>query len=270
MFAQSSGLCLSIEGGGLSNGAIAVQSACSAATSVEVVDAGDGFHYIRFPHSGKCLTVNGNAWWDGATLDQWDCLGQPNQKWSGRFAALTFELHSSQLNPGKCVTVHENAGHDGAAVNQWQCLSRENQAWHFGPDGQWRNLCHPSYRGACLDPAAPDYDCRGSGEDGPFYVGRVTVIGPDDFGLDADHDGIGCDDDGETGPGLGNPHAGDCHESYQGGIDRDRGGCIRSGLGDYDCWPGQEDGPNYVVGPVTILGADPFGLDRDGDGLACV
>jgi hypothetical protein len=28
---------------------------------------------------------------------------------------------------------------------------------------------------------------------GPNYVGRVIVVGYDEFGLDSDHDGIGCD-----------------------------------------------------------------------------
>jgi len=53
--------------------------------------------------------------------------------------------------------------------------------------------CHPSYRGACLKPFAADYDCRGGSGNGPYYTGRVRVVGPDEFGLDADGDGIGCE-----------------------------------------------------------------------------
>ena len=54
--------------------------------------------------------------------------------------------------------------------------------------------CHPSYKGACLDPNSSDYDCAGgSGAWGPLYTGRVEVVGPDDFGLDRDGDGVGCD-----------------------------------------------------------------------------
>lgn len=55
--------------------------------------------------------------------------------------------------------------------------------------------CHLSYRGACLDANASDYDCAGGSGNGPFYTGRVEVIGPDDFGLDRDGDGVGCEDD---------------------------------------------------------------------------
>jgi hypothetical protein len=55
------------------------------------------------------------------------------------------------------------------------------------------DACHPSYEGACLDPAAYDYDCEGGSGDGPLYTGYVTVVGPDDYGLDRDGDGEGCE-----------------------------------------------------------------------------
>ncbi|MFY1635123.1 G5 domain-containing protein [Solwaraspora sp. WMMB335] len=53
--------------------------------------------------------------------------------------------------------------------------------------------CHPSYTGACV-PIASDVDCAGGSGNGPAYVqGPVTVVGPDDYGLDHDNDGIGCE-----------------------------------------------------------------------------
>jgi hypothetical protein len=51
--------------------------------------------------------------------------------------------------------------------------------------------CHPSYE-PCV-PNASDVDCLGGSADGPAYTGRVTVVGPDDFNLDPDGDGIGCE-----------------------------------------------------------------------------
>jgi hypothetical protein len=54
--------------------------------------------------------------------------------------------------------------------------------------------CDPSYPGACLDPAAVDYDCVGGSGNGPEYVtGPVRVRPPDPFGLDRDGDGWGCE-----------------------------------------------------------------------------
>jgi hypothetical protein len=45
--------------------------------------------------------------------------------------------------------------------------------------------------------------------------------------------------------------------------------CLQDGIGDYDCAGGSGNGPNYVSGPVTVIGSDPFGLDTDGDGVGC-
>lgn len=53
--------------------------------------------------------------------------------------------------------------------------------------------CHPSYTGECVPVGVSDVDCAGGSGDGPYYVGRVTVVGPDEYGLDRDNDGIGCE-----------------------------------------------------------------------------
>ncbi len=38
---------------------------------------------------------------------------------------------------------------------------------------------------------------------------------------------------------------------------------------DYDCSGGSGNGPEYVYGSVEVEGADPYDLDRDGDGIGC-
>jgi hypothetical protein len=40
-----------------------------------------------------------------------------------------------------------------------------------------------------------DADCAGGSGNGPWYVQEknIGVVGPDVFGLDADHDGLGCE-----------------------------------------------------------------------------
>jgi hypothetical protein len=38
---------------------------------------------------------------------------------------------------------------------------------------------------------------------------------------------------------------------------------------DVDCAGGSGNGPAYVAGPVHVIGTDIYGLDRDGDGVAC-
>jgi resuscitation-promoting factor RpfB len=56
------------------------------------------------------------------------------------------------------------------------------------------------------------------------------------------------------------PTTSGCHSSYS--------GCVPV-ASDVDCAGGSGDGPAYVSGPVYIQGSDPYGLDRDGDGVAC-
>lgn len=54
--------------------------------------------------------------------------------------------------------------------------------------------CHPSYAGVCLTPGIGDYDCAGGSGNGPNYAyGPIRVVGPDEFDLDRDSDGIGCE-----------------------------------------------------------------------------
>ncbi len=38
---------------------------------------------------------------------------------------------------------------------------------------------------------------------------------------------------------------------------------------DVDCADGEGDGPEYVEGPVTVVGEDKYGLDRDDTGVGC-
>ena len=52
-----------------------------------------------------------------------------------------------------------------------------------------------------------------------------------------------------------------CHPSYT-------GACVPI-ASDVDCAGGSGNGPAYVRGPVYVVGADVYDLDRDGDGVAC-
>jgi hypothetical protein len=54
--------------------------------------------------------------------------------------------------------------------------------------------CDPAYPDNCLHDGIGDYDCAGGSGKGPNYVdGPIRVLSPDPFGLDSDHDGVGCE-----------------------------------------------------------------------------
>jgi hypothetical protein len=59
------------------------------------------------------------------------------------------------------------------------------------PEPEPADECHPSYD-PCL-PIVSDVDCEGGSGNGPVYTGTVRVIGPDEYDLDRDGDGVGCD-----------------------------------------------------------------------------
>lgn len=57
-------------------------------------------------------------------------------------------------------------------------------------------------------------------------------------------------------------HAQDgCDPNYE-------GACVPI-ASDVDCAGGSGNGPEYVQGPVTVVGTDIYGLDRDGNGIGC-
>ena len=54
--------------------------------------------------------------------------------------------------------------------------------------------CSSSNRIVRIPPGPGDVDCAGGTGNGPRYVqGPVYVTGNDPYGLDTDHDGVGCE-----------------------------------------------------------------------------
>jgi hypothetical protein len=52
------------------------------------------------------------------------------------------------------------------------------------------------------------------------------------------------------------------------GCDPNYSGCVPV-ASDVDCAGGSGNGPEYVQGPITVVGRDIYELDRDGNGTAC-
>lgn len=57
--------------------------------------------------------------------------------------------------------------------------------------------------------------------------------------------------------------------SSQQGCDPNYEGACVPIASDVDCAGGSGNGPEYVRGPVYVVGSDIYGLDRDGDGVGC-
>ena len=57
-------------------------------------------------------------------------------------------------------------------------------------------------------------------------------------------------------------------EPASSGCDPNYSGCVPI-ASDVDCSGGSGNGPEYVAGPVRVIGSDIYGLDSDDDGVGC-
>ncbi|MFD7161543.1 G5 domain-containing protein [Kribbella sp. NPDC059898] len=56
--------------------------------------------------------------------------------------------------------------------------------------------------------------------------------------------------------------------TQSGGCDPNYSGCVPI-ASDVDCAGGSGNGPEYVQGPIRVIGTDIYRLDADHDGIAC-
>ncbi len=81
------------------------------------------------------------------------------------------------------------------------------------------------------------------------------------------------DSAGFTGTGSGTfiippPQPSTPPPSSPSNCDPNYSGCVPR-ASDVDCAGGSGNGPAYVAGPISVIGTDIYGLDRDNDGIAC-
>ncbi|WP_409239638.1 RICIN domain-containing protein [Streptomyces sp. PA5.6] len=134
--ARHSGKCLTVRGASHANNAVVNQYRCVGAKNqrwrLEMIggDPSLGSAVLRNINSGKCLTVHGASTAKGAKLDQYTCVGAPNQTFTFIPAMMRqTPLFTQPLSGGKCVDVQGASKADNAPVLQWNCNRRKNQAW---------------------------------------------------------------------------------------------------------------------------------------------
>jgi len=65
------------------------------------------------------------------------------------------------------------------------------------------------------------------------------------------------------------PYAAPIPQEQPSSCDSNYSGACVPVASDVDCAGGSGNGPAYVSGPVTVVGNDIYGLDRDGNGIGC-
>jgi hypothetical protein len=126
---------------------------------------------------------------------------------------VEYVLHDLQVEPGQDYAIAFAEGRRGLFVRD-SLPMKPGKTYECPPQTPYCNVgdtgagipaataepapqdpCHPGYPNVCLDPSASDYDCAGSGGDGPEFVeGPVRILGSDPYDLDGQRrDGIGCE-----------------------------------------------------------------------------
>lgn len=90
--------------------------------------------------AGKCLDLEQNQAYDGATIQIWQCNNTPAQSW--RLNPQTGEIRG---RAGKCLDVENANTEDGTRVQLFECNGTNAQKWRYH-QGEIRGLA-----GKCLD-----------------------------------------------------------------------------------------------------------------------
>lgn len=71
-----------------------------------------------------------------------------------------------------------------------------------------------------------------------------------------------------SGVAIAQPISVDAPLNQSSECDSNYSGCVPV-ASDVDCEGGSGNGPEYVAGPISVIGNDIYDLDRDGNGTAC-
>ncbi|GLX37968.1 RICIN domain-containing protein [Streptomyces lavendulae] len=77
--------------------------------------------------SGKCLEVPGGNFNNGAPVQQWDCNGGSNQKWTVVYGNGYSQIIN--VSTKKCLEIADWSKSAGAVARQWDCHGGANQQW---------------------------------------------------------------------------------------------------------------------------------------------
>jgi hypothetical protein len=98
-----------------------------------------GYFYLKFFHSGKCVSVPGDALTSGLYLTQWTCLGKSSQQ-------FYFDMRGGTLDPPRtwglvgrkytllCVAVKNGWTSNGVAIVQQPCETGDGEMFEFKRD----------------------------------------------------------------------------------------------------------------------------------------
>lgn len=129
---------------------------CPGPGGAAVPEGGKTYNLVS-RHSGKCLDVKDHALYDGASLQQWECTGEPHQK----FRLLptgpqTYQLEAQES--GKCLLIERGGQSNGGRAIQGPCNALPQQRVAFVPGSAGAYALRFDHSGKCLDIDGPSFD----------------------------------------------------------------------------------------------------------------
>lgn len=110
----------------------------------------------------KCLDIANTGHHDGAGVQQYQCSGQANQKFTVEHQGNN-SYHLKASHSGKCLSVVNNATHDGANLEQRTCGSSNSQLFQLNSKGNQLYEIRNVNSGKCVDIKSYGYgDAQGA------------------------------------------------------------------------------------------------------------
>jgi hypothetical protein len=106
-----------------------------------------GTYALVASHSGLCTDVLRFSEDNGASIGQWTCNNEINQRWTLKRQGNYYKVIAEHSR--KCLDVSDASTEDGHKVHQWECIEVGNQLWSFKQVAQGYQIV-ASHSGKCL------------------------------------------------------------------------------------------------------------------------
>ena len=130
---QNGGNCMTVPNGSATNGQQLNQSACTSAASqnftfTPVAGTSDTYT-IGTLTAGKCVDVFGASTADNATIIQWTCHGNTNQRW--RLVPVGTNFNLVAVHSGKCIVPSGGSSAANTGLVQLPCSTATSRLWRL-------------------------------------------------------------------------------------------------------------------------------------------
>lgn len=133
--AKHSGKCVSQSGGIQDTGGRVTQWECIDAPNIklEKIPVGSGYFMLRFPHSNKCMTVEGDTTIGNIIQSECNSEAPVEQTWIEVPTTTTSTDSYVQIQStyGTCLSQDSNSQENGVNISTEQCTNEANQLWKF-------------------------------------------------------------------------------------------------------------------------------------------